>query len=208
MCDPADPRLAGLLDPYPAEPVVRSVLASLDDLDVDLAQLLVDRLADPRRAPTPAAAVYVHTMLATAVSTGRLDPADIRLPDRVRAVDGTVVDAHQAIIIDLPWFAGAVPNSRAVVGSLSVANALGNLLDLPLASEVIAAEIISHGVETRWESEPDLVLAAVVDGRELPTGQVVMHDELIVRLSGAVEDTVKVRLWVDKAGVTHLCRCR
>lgn len=208
FCDPADPVLAGLLDPYPGAVVVPAVLASLDDLDADFAQLLVDRLASESRTPNPAAIVRVHTVLATAVDEGRLESMDIHLPDRVRAIDGSLVNADEAIVLDRPWLASVVPASRLVVSGLSTASALAHLLDLPLASDVVSAQIVSAGAKTSWADEPDLVLDAVARGVELPGGPVVVHDDLVVRVSGAVEGTFSVREWVDEAGVTNLCRRR
>jgi hypothetical protein len=206
FCDPADPVLAGLLDPYPGSVVVPAVLASLDDLDADLAQLLVDRLADESRTPNPAAIVGVHTVLATAVAEGRLEPMDIHLPDRVRAINGSLVNADDAIVLERPWHASVVPASRLVVSSLPTASSLAHLLDVPLASDVVSAHIVSTGVETSWATEPELVLDAVARGIELPSGPVVVHEDLIVEVSGAVEGRFRVREWVDAAGVTNLCR--
>ncbi|CAM3911181.1 sacsin N-terminal ATP-binding-like domain-containing protein [Smaragdicoccus niigatensis] len=208
FCDPRDPVLAGLLDPYPGVVVVPALLASLDDLDADFAQLLVDRLANESRTPNPAAIVRVHTVLATAVAEGRLEPMDIHLPDRVRAIDGSLVNADDAIVLDQPWLASVVPASRLVVSGLSTAGVLAHLLDLPLASNVVSAQIVSAGVKTLWANEPEFVLDAVARGIDLPSGPVVVHDDLVVKVSGAVDGTFSVREWVDEAGVTNLCRRR
>lgn len=208
LCRPADALLSGLLDVYPDEPVVGSVLASLDDLEPALAQLLVNRLSDAARTPTPAAVIRVHAVLARAVAERRLDPADIDLPNRVRAADGSLIDADQALVLDKPIFAAAVPLDRLVVGSIDAAGALAQLLDLPLVSEVVAAEIVSEGTRTTWAAEPELAVAAAVQGTELPDGPVVLHDDLVVTLRGAIETTVSVPEWVDDAGVRNLSRRR
>ena len=64
----------------------------------------------------------------------------------------------------------------------------------------------STGVVTTWANEPQAVLGFAALGREVPSGEVVIHHELTVELTGAVETTVIVPWWVDSDGVHHVMR--
>ncbi len=64
----------------------------------------------------------------------------------------------------------------------------------------------STGVVTTWANEPQAVLGFAALGREVPGGEVVIHHELSVELTGAVETTVIVPWWVDSDGVHHVMR--
>lgn len=195
----------GLLDvlDHPDVAALTGALAA-DRVDsVATAELLIDRLADPERAPGPAVVVRAHRLLAAATAAGTLDLDELSPPARVRAMSGAAVDPAAAVVLDRPWFAAAIPADRLVVGDLAGAAALAELLDLPLASEAVHAEVLGAGRVSTWDREPGAVLAHVASGRELPEGTVVVHEGLTVRLSGAVEADVAVPRWVDEQGTAH-----
>ena len=200
-----DTTFEGLLDPctHPDADAFRSCLAGdgLDDLD--LAQTLLDRLADAARHPTPAVIVAAHTTLARAFASGTVEADAVTLPDGVRAVSGAVIDAAGALIPDRPWWTGVIPPDRLVTGAAGTASALADLLDLPVASAVVTAEPTRQGRTTTWDREPAAVAATVMTGAPLPKGRLVLHDRLTVRCSGALTGDHDVSWWVDASGTTH-----
>ncbi|WP_420881785.1 hypothetical protein, partial [Rhodococcus sp. (in: high G+C Gram-positive bacteria)] len=80
-------------------------------------------------------------------------------------------------------------------------------LDLPLASAAIDARVVGDGEASTWDREPGAVLACTVLGLPLPVGGVVVHDDLVVRLGGALDGDVAVPFWIDEDGRAH-CRRR
>ncbi|WP_241385739.1 sacsin N-terminal ATP-binding-like domain-containing protein [Rhodococcus sp. CH91] len=195
----------GLLDPctHPDASVFRGALAGTAIDGIDLAQTLLDRLADPGRSPGPAAVVAAHSALAAAFATGGLDPESVTLPDSVRSLSGAVVDAAHAIVPDDPWFANAIPHDRLVLGGPGTAHDLADVLDIAVASAVIEAEPADRGRRSTWEREPAAVLAGIVTGVPLPRGEFVLHDRLTVRCSGALTGEIPVEWWVDATGTVH-----
>ncbi|MFC9993414.1 sacsin N-terminal ATP-binding-like domain-containing protein [Nocardia sp. NPDC127526] len=208
MRHPDDVLFAGLLPQLPgfSAPdlaVLRGVLADPEVMTAHLAEELLDALADPARLPTPEAISHTHVRLAEAVAAGLLDMEDLDLPPHVRALSGAVIDTADALVLDRPWFGPALPADRLVVGDIATAAALADLLDIPLASEAVTAEVISAGRETTWGADPLGVLLRLQFEFPSATGELVVHDELRVRLSGAYEATVAVPWWVD-GDVTHV----
>ncbi|MFC4377238.1 sacsin N-terminal ATP-binding-like domain-containing protein [Nocardia halotolerans] len=194
---PDDTEFAGLLPAFPAEDIgnpdaLRSVLVDPDVLTADLAEELLDALADPARNPAPDVVANTHARLAEAVAVGTLDPADLDLPDQVRALSGTVVDAGTAMILDQPCFGLVVPAQRLVAGAH--AEALATLLDLPLVSEEVGAEVLGAGRRTTWADPLGVVLRQLWSPSDT-TGDLVLHETLEVRLRGAVSGTVRVPWW-------------
>ncbi|MFI2556755.1 sacsin N-terminal ATP-binding-like domain-containing protein [Nocardia farcinica] len=198
---PADPEFTGLLPDFPAagfDPAelaaLRPVLADPEALDLDLAEALLAALADPDRSPEPGVVAAAHRRLAAAVQAGRLEVSDLEPPERVRALSGAAVDPADAMVLDVPWFGLAVAPNRLVAGAADTADSLAALLDLPLVSEAVTAEVLGEGRRTTWAAEP---LAVVL--RETLTapadGDLVLHEELRVRLDGAVRGTVEVPWW-------------
>lgn len=200
-----DETFAGLLDPctHPDAGVFRHALAADRIRDLDLAGTLLERLADPGRSPGPAAIVAAHSALAEAFSAGGLDATSIDLPRGVRSLAGTVVDAADALVPDRPWLAAPVPADRLVVAGAGRAEALADVLDLAVVSEVVAAEPVGGGRVTSWDREPAAVLAAIGAGVEPPRGTLVVHERLVVRCSGALTGEHEVPWWVDSAGTVH-----
>lgn len=204
-----DTSFAGLLDPFPGEEaaiLAGGVLAG-DRVDgPEIAAVLLERLADPARTPSPAVIARAHERLAEAVDGGSVDLDDLGVPDSVRAIDGSVVAAERALVLDRPWLAAAVPEGRLVVGSLRGADALADLLDVEVASRAVQGTVTSPGRRTAWEDEPAAVVAAVQRGERVPAGAVVVHDDgVTVRIveDGEEPRDVPVPWWVDGDGVTH-----
>ncbi|ATL71505.1 sacsin N-terminal ATP-binding-like domain-containing protein [Nocardia terpenica] len=203
---PGDPVFAGLLPELTAvdDPAaLRAVLADPDTITQELAAAVLAALADPAKTPSPEAITRVHARLAAAAD--RLDLDGLGLPDRVRALSGATIDPADALVLDHPWYGLAVPPERLVVGVTETAAALATLLDVPLVSEAVHAEVLGAGRPTTWAAEPLGVLLRLQPGFPVPDGELVVHDRLRVRLTGAYEATVEVALWRDGT-TTHVRR--
>ncbi|MFD6159107.1 sacsin N-terminal ATP-binding-like domain-containing protein [Nocardia sp. NPDC060256] len=174
---------------------MRAILADAAVLTPELAAALLNALADPSKTPTPEVVSRTHARLAGAVAADQLDLGDLDLPDRVRALSGAVVDPAQAFILDEPWFGFAVPPDRLVAGDIDTAPALATLLDLPLVSESVTAEVLTIGRRTTWSAEPLGVVLRQLFSLPPQAGDLVLHDDLKVRLHGAVEATASVPWW-------------
>lgn len=202
---PSDETFAGLLDPLD-HPRADDLAAALAPNSCDSAwfgRLLLDRLADPTRSPTPAVIARAHRAIADAVAAGIVELDDLDLPPRVRAMSGALVDPAEAVVIDRPWFAGVVPVDVAVLSSMETADVLASVLDVRTASESIDADVVGVGRVSSWDREAGAVLACASLGLELPQGRVVVHRELLVRLRGAVHGDRAVSWWVTPDGITH-----
>ena len=190
-----DRTFEGLLDPLPGAGVDPSLLAAGAVTDPELAVLLLERLADAARQPMAAVVTHTYAALAAALVEGVLDDDDLDVPERVRAVDGSVVDGEAVLVLDEPWRAQVLPAGRLVLGGLGGgAEALAELLDLGLTSDESPATVTSTGVPVAWAAEPVVVLACAQLGVAVPLGQLVCHDELRVDVDGAVQT---VDWWVD-----------
>jgi hypothetical protein len=202
---PGDAVFAGLLptpdDLDPADiAALHAVLADPDTITPELAAALLDALADPAKTPSPEAISQTHRRLAAALD--RLDLDELALPERVRALSGAVIDPADALILDEPCYGLAVPPDRLVAGDRDTAGALSTLLDLPLVSEAVTAEILGAGRMSTWQDEPLGVVLRLQFGLA-PAGALVLHENLRVRLYGAYEATVEVPWWREGA-VTHV----
>lgn len=171
---PDDPAFAGLLDPctHPAAPRLRAALLHAVRTDAD-AQVLADALADPARTPTPEVVIAAHR----AIAGRRLT----RLPARVRGVDGRVVDADRAAVLDVAH--ARFTSAALVFGGTDVAAQLADTLDLPLASEE-PVEIDGAGERFARGVHPAVTLAQALGALPEAT-EVHVHDELVVSAGGA-----------------------
>lgn len=205
---PHDHTFLDLLDAadHPDVGHLNGVLASDAVDEPDLAQLLLDRLADPLRMPTPAVIARTHRLLADAAARRVLDLDELSLPSFVRGLSGDVLDPSDALVVDQPWLGPALPPHRIVLGSFETADALADLLDIATASSAVHGQVTSSGVVRSWSAEPHAVLAFAALGREVPSGELEIHHELTIRLTGAVDTTVIVPWWVDGDGVHHVMR--
>ncbi|NLE80071.1 MAG: ATP-binding protein [Rhodococcus sp.] len=200
---PDDHTFAGLLDitEHPRAAQLRPALAPSAVDSPEFADVLLERLADPQRTPSPAVIVDAHRALAAAVRDGRIDLDDLEVPEHVRAIDGAVADPDDALVLDKPWLAGVIAPHRLVVGDLASAGILSDLLDVPCASTAVHTDVLSTGRLTTWAAEPGAVLAAVTAGAPIPAGEVIVHERLTVRVSGHGEHDID--WWVDGDGTTH-----
>ena len=200
-------RLAALYDVVPGVEIDEVVLTAVGvraDLrvgDTAGAADLLARLADPARHPDAALVADAHAELSEAVADGRVDPDDLELPERVRAFSGSVADVEVAMVLDRPWLAAVLPAGELVIGGDPAA--LADLLDLPLASDVVAAEVDGEGRSVRWTELAEIVLACDALGVAVPTGELMLHDELYVVVRRPVTGRFPVPAWLDSAGRWH-----
>jgi hypothetical protein len=146
---------------------VADVLADVDDA-IDL----LDRLGDPARSVTPAVLRTVYAQLASA-----LDGVDVEPPDRVRVAPRTV--SADAVVLDAPWLQPLV--GQPVVPAGGAPGAVADLLDLPLASELVRARVTSRAARTvPWAEVPGAALAAARLGLSELIGSVAVHPSLTV----------------------------
>jgi hypothetical protein len=205
---PSAQHLAALFDPVPVQRAgdeaflaAVGVRADLAVADAAAAADLLARLADPARHPEAALVADVHVALAEAVAAGRVHPDDLELPEHVRALDGSVVGVDVAMVLDAPWPAAVLPAGELVIGGDPVA--LADLLDLPLATEVVAADIEGDGEAVAWAALAEVVVACHTLGVPVPAGGVRLHDELWVSVRRPVTGRFRVPTWVDPHGRWH-----
>jgi hypothetical protein len=171
-------QLQGLYEPVPDLPpavldllqpprTVADVLADVDDaLD------LLDRLGDPARTVPAPVLREVYAQLAAA-----LEGVDAEPPDRVRVAPDRV--SADAVVLDAPWLQPLV--DRPVVPAGGAPGPVADLLDLPLASEVVRAEVVSRPDRVlAWAEVPGAELAAARLGVPALTGRVAVHAGLTV----------------------------
>ncbi|MFR9801591.1 sacsin N-terminal ATP-binding-like domain-containing protein [Pseudonocardia sp. RS010] len=199
-------RLAGLYDPVPVGLDERllaaiGVRAELAVGSTEEAADLLERLADPARTVDAALAADAHAVLAAAVAEGVVEVDDLDLPDRVRSLAGTVVSVDDAVVLDAPWTAAVLPARDVVVGGEP--HALADILDLPLASDVVAAEVVGTGRPVRWSALPEVVVACRTAGLPVPAGELWVHEALEVDLTRPEAGRRSVPTWVDTAGRVH-----
>jgi hypothetical protein len=147
--------------------------SSVDDVlaDVDGAIALLDHLGDPARTVRPDVLRTVYARLAEA-----LDGIDVDPPERVRvSADRVVADA---VVLDVPYLQPLV--DAPLVPAAGAAGAVADLLDLPLAGEVVGGTVTGPGERRRWADLPGAALAAARLGVPELTGDVVVHDGLEV----------------------------
>jgi hypothetical protein len=204
---PSASDLAGLYDLVPALPVplddellaAAGVRSALHVADAGDAVDLLARLADPGRDVSPAAATAAHAALVAAAVQQRFELDDVEPPLHVRAVTGVVSPAAGALVLDRPWLAGIAEPDRLVSGGDP--RALAELLDLPVASDSLSAEVVSSGRTVRWARLPEVAAACDALGLAMPPGSLVRHDVLRVRTPDGALRTVAY--WVDDAGTVH-----
>jgi hypothetical protein len=177
---------------------VRADLAVADARD---AADLLARLADPERHPDAALTAAAHAALAAAVVQRRVDPAELDPPDRVRALDGTVADVDDAVVLDAPWLAAVLPADEVVGGGDP--RALADLLDLPTASEVVDGEVAGTGRCVSWGALAEVVVTCDTLRVGVPAGQVALHEELWVVLHRPTPGRHRVPAWRDGDGRWH-----
>jgi hypothetical protein len=195
--------LAGLYDPVPdldLDPAVLSAVGVRTTLAVtsaDDADDLLARLGDEDRVIPAGAALRAHAALAAA----GLDPAELDPPTHVRAISGAVAPAADCLVLDGPWLLGVTEPDR-VVGAgpdFTLAEPLAELLDLPLASDAVAAEVTSEGELVRWADLGAVVDACDLAGLPVPSGGPLVHQQLTVTVGTIDYD---LAWWIDD-GIVH-----
>ena len=185
--------LEGLYDVAEAAPDTLALLGvahSLDDLlaDPDRALDLLDRLGDPDRTVPAATLRTVYPRLALVLE----DAADP--PDRVRVAPATTVPREAAVVLDLPYLLPLLGDGRTPVPADEAPGPVADLLDLPLAGELLA-QPAPDGVPARtvdWADVPGAELAAARCGGPVPDATVAVHERLTV-------GGTPVRWWPDGA---------
>ncbi len=184
--------LDGLYDPLPVDldPRLAHAIGVRSDLAGTAAadpEGLLDRLADPDRT-VPAARVAAVTEAVVAALAGMDEPV---LPQGVRTLSGAVVDADDALVLDLPWFAQVLPPNRLVPGGADPAE-VGRVLDLVLASALVDARCQAAPADSREDTGERLRRAAEAVALDLRAADIVAVQRLSVMVDGA---TTRVRWW-------------
>ncbi|WP_043842201.1 sacsin N-terminal ATP-binding-like domain-containing protein [Amycolatopsis taiwanensis] len=178
--------LAGLYDPVPDVGVRLDVLAAvgvraeLTVADLDDAADLLDRLGDQARTIAPGLTSRAYA----AVVDADLEWPDLDPPERVRALDGTVLDAEDAAVLDRPWLIAVWPSARLVATAPGRAETLAELLDVPLLSELVSARVPDDGEYVPWSELTAITMVAELLDIPVPDGGVVVHEELVVEVDG------------------------
>jgi hypothetical protein len=107
-------------------------------------------------------------------------------------------------VLDLPWLAPVLAAGELVGGGVgATATALADLLDLPLASEVVVADVDGDGEAVPWAAVPEVVSACGVLGIPVPAGELRRHDELSVTVRRPARGRRSVPAWCDEQGNWH-----
>jgi hypothetical protein len=206
---PGGDEIAGLYDPVPDVGLdtealrLAGVREELHIADAEDAADLVKRLGDRQRSIRPGTALRAHRVLADAVASGTIDPSEVDPPESVRSMTGAVVGADRAAVLDEPWLLGVLDAPLVVAGGSPEefdAEALAELLDLPLASEDPPSQVDSDGKTQRWSDVGRVPAACELLGIPVPSGAVTLHDALHVRTSAGAK---RVHWWVDASGGVH-----
>ena len=174
---PAGTELDGLYDPAEAEPRLLELLrppATVDDVlgDPAAALELLERLGDPARTVRPGVLRSVYARLAVA-----LDGIDAEPPARVRVAPDRVAD--RAVVVDAPHLVPLLDLPGVPAGGTP--GAVADLLDLPLASELVDGTVSSRPVRrVAWHLVPGAGLAATRLGGDDLDGTVAVHEPLTV----------------------------
>jgi hypothetical protein len=119
----------------------------------------------------------------------------------VRALDGSVVDVADAVVLDTPELVAVLPAGEVVVGGDP--KALADLLDLPTASEIVDGEVADAGRPVPWGSLPEVVVTCQALGVPVPDGELWCHDELWVVLRRPAPGRYRVPTWRAADGRRH-----
>ncbi len=171
--------LSGLFDPADADPGILALVGCLTSIDEALADPetateILQRLGQPNRSVRGDVLADLYPRLAAA-----LDGIDVDPPHRVRVAPGLTVDRDHAIVLDAPFLLPIL--ERSPVPAPSLASAVADLLDLPLATETTVPTISSTSPSiTNWADLPGASIAARRLGIPTLPGQVARHDRLLV----------------------------
>jgi hypothetical protein len=169
---PASIELQGLYEAAAGDDRVLQVLrppASIAEVlcDVDSAIDLLERLGDAGRTVHPAVLRTAYARLARA-----LDGIDVRPPALVRVAPDRVT--ADVVVLDAPWLQPLV--DLPVVPAGGAPQAVADLLDAPLASELVSGRPGDGGSRRSWASVPGAGLAAARLGVPELVGDVVVQE--------------------------------
>ncbi|GAA5073055.1 hypothetical protein HNP84_009277 [Thermocatellispora tengchongensis] len=178
-----DPLLFGLYDDAPAgldeaALAMIGVRTTLPDLLASHGgpEELLDLMADP------SIELDRPQLRALWIALAAVDPSRAAPPKAVRAIlDGEIVvaDADRAVVVEAPDLLPLVAGHPLILAPFDLAEALSELLDLPLAAETTAGEVTSTGQEKQVPAEVRRLLPTApatyveherltVDGVEVP----------------------------------------
>lgn len=204
---PDSAELSGLYDPVPEHDLRRDILIAagvrerlVNVADADDAADLLERLAAPERHPSPGVVLRAHTRLAELAARPEAEVSSLDPPEFVRTLAGTVVDADDASVLDVPWLL-EVTDAARLVACASGAEQLADLLDLPPAGEVVTGSVSSVGEYALWSELGAVVAATDLLGVDVPEGGVNTHAELVIDVAG--EGKRHARWWVDDDEAVH-----
>ncbi|WP_338600940.1 sacsin N-terminal ATP-binding-like domain-containing protein [Saccharopolyspora sp. SCSIO 74807] len=206
---PESEELAGIYDPVPGVGLdsrqlrLAGVRGELRIDDPGDAADLVARLGDPERTIRAGTALRAHRELANALADGVLEAGFTEPPESVRSISGAVVSAERAVVLDEPWMLGVLEAPLVVAGGGTDqfdAEALAELLDLPLASEESTMQVLGEGRVQPWREVGRVPTACELLGIVVPAGSVALHDGLRVSTRAGEQ---RVHWWVDSAGAVH-----
>ncbi|HEV7470183.1 MAG TPA: hypothetical protein VGO23_10410 [Pseudonocardia sp.] len=204
---PSASALAGFYDPVPDTGIDETLLAAIGVRaglvvrSTDDAADLLARLGDPARTPDAGLALAAHAALADALVEELVDVDRLELPERVRSLAGGVVAVDDAVVLDAPWTAAVLPAGELVGGGDPAA--LAELLDLPLSSDVVAAEIVGEGEPVAWSALPEVLVVCHTLGVDVPAGELRRHEDLRIRLRRPEQGVRSVPAWPDAGGRWH-----
>ncbi|GAA0396313.1 hypothetical protein GCM10009530_54820 [Microbispora corallina] len=173
-----DPLLFGLYGDAPAvvDDEALTMIGVRSSLDALLAahggpEELLDLLADP------AIEVDRAQLRALWIALAAVDPGRVSPPEAVRAVlkgQVTVADVDDgAVVVEAPDLLALVEDRPLVLAPFDLAEALSEVLDLPLAGEAVTGAVTSSGTERPVAPEVRSLLPAA-------PATYVEHDELLV----------------------------
>jgi len=194
--------LAGLYDEIPVEldPVVAAAIGVLgspaDAVSADPDEFLA-RMADPAREVGALAVPQLTLLVVEAVSANR----QLALPAGVRTLSGEVVEAADAMVLDLPWLAQVLNCAELVSGGAGPGR-VASVLELDLASDVVTVQLMpAVDLPLSKEQESAAQRAALALGLDLlalfPAGSLRCVDGLSVKVSGSLPIRV---MWWGTAG--------
>ncbi len=195
---PAAEELEGLFDvadiPLDRLHLVRC-LTTIEDVltDPGSAIELLERLGERERTVRSAVLVDIYPRLAQA-----LDGIAVEPPVRVRVAPELTVERDEAVLLDAPYLLPLL--DRIPVPARGLVAAVADLLDLPLASEVVTAAVTSTATSvSNWSELPGAGIAARRLGMNSLPGRIACHDPLVVTGDRVVS-------WWTAGGMDHVHR--
>ncbi len=177
--EPDAAELEGLFDPADVAPEILRLLSCLSSIDDAVAEPgtaleLLDRVGKAHRTVRADVLPDIYPRLAVALEGMDVDP-----PDRVRVGPGHTVDRDEAVVLDAPHLLPLL--DRIPVPAAGRATAVADLLDLPLATEIVSATVTSTATTVSdWVDVAGASVAARRLGVASLSGRVATHDPLRV----------------------------